>query len=116
MSQFLDQDIFGGKKMGDLFEEIHDNSRKKSKQITALIKELRDLIEDPRDATVVVPLIVQFLEVGVKNDDHLIKIAGILQRAMQTHSASGEDIASFELSAKEMEQIQAEIKSFEDKG
>lgn len=114
MSQFLEQGIFGGKKMGDLFEEIHDNSKKKSKQISALIRELRDLIEDTQDATVIVPLIVQFMEVGVKNDDHLIKIAGILQRAMQIHTSTGGDMGSFELSEAEMSQIQAEIKNFED--
>ena len=69
---------------------------------------------DPQDATVLVPLIVQFLEVGVKNDDHLIKIAGILQRAMQTHASSGGDANSFELSPAELEQLQAEMKNFEE--
>ena len=111
---FLEQDIFGGKKMSDLFEEIHANSKKKSKQISSTIQQLRELMADPQDATVLVPLIVQFLEVGVKNDDHLIKIAGILQRAMQRHASSGGDANSFELSPAELEQLQAEMKNFEE--
>ena len=45
---FLEQDIFGGKKMSDLFEEIHANSKKKSKQISSTIQQLRELMADPQ--------------------------------------------------------------------
>jgi hypothetical protein len=112
MSDFLEKEIFGKKKMADLFEEIYDNSKKKSKQISALITELKILIESTQDASIIVPLIVQYLDVSVKNDDHLIKIAAILQRAMQKNEGSSSD---FNLSEKEIAQIQAEIKSFENK-
>jgi len=112
MSDFLEKEIFGKKKMSDLFQEIYDNSKKKSKQISTLIAELKLLIESTQDASIIVPLIVQYLDVSVKNDDHLIKIAAILQRAMQKNGDSGND---FTLSEKDIAQIQAEIKSFEKK-
>jgi hypothetical protein len=112
MSDFLEKEIFGKKKMSDLFQEIYDNSKKKSKQISTLIAELKLLIESTQDASIIVPLIVQYLDVSVKNDDHLIKIAAILQRAMQKSGDSGSD---FTLSEKDIAQIQAEIKSFEKK-
>ena len=109
MSDFLDKEIFGRKKMADLFEEIYDNSKKKSKQINTLITELKILVETTQDATVIVPLIVQYLDVSVKNDDHLIKIAAILQRAMQkTENGTTE----FKLTEGEIAEIQAQIKSF----
>ena len=36
-------------------------------------------------------LIKEYLEVGVKNDDHLIKLAGIAQRALQSSMDSSEE-------------------------
>ena len=45
MSQ-LDSVIFGNKKFSDILEEIYNNQRKKSDQVTALIKELKPLINE----------------------------------------------------------------------
>jgi len=77
-----DKEIFRGKKFSDLLEDIYTNSKKKEKQITALIKDLQPMIKSVGDATVVVPIIKEYLEVAVKNDEHLIKMAAIVQRAM----------------------------------
>lgn len=76
----LDKEIFSGKTLSDLCKEIYDNSRKKDKQISALIVELKELIEGIDDATLVVPMIKEYLEIGVKNDEHLIKLATVIQR------------------------------------
>jgi hypothetical protein len=76
----LDKKIFGNKTLSDLFEEIYNNSRKKDKQINALVSELKDLIEGLDDATLVVPMIKEYLEIAVKNDKHLIDMAAIVQR------------------------------------
>lgn len=76
----FETEIFKGKSLSDLFSEIYDNSRKKDKQISTLISELKPLIEDVGDATLVVPMIKEYLEIGVKNDEQLVKIATIVQR------------------------------------
>ena len=47
----LDKLIFKNKKFADLLEEIYDNQKKKEKQISTLISELRPLIEDTGDVT-----------------------------------------------------------------
>ena len=90
----FETEIFKGKSLSDLFSEIYDNSRKKDKQISTLISELKPLIEDVGDATLVVPMIKEYLEIGVKNDDQLVKIATIVQRletSMQKGSGSDSD-------------------------
>ena len=74
----LDKLIFKNKKFADLLEEIYDNQKRKEKQISTLISELRPLIEDTGDATLIVPLIKEYLEIGVKNDDQLVKVATII--------------------------------------
>jgi hypothetical protein len=100
----LDTTIFGTKTVSDVLKEIYDNSRSKSKQVNALIGELKPLVENIGDATLVVPMIKEYLEVGVKNDEHRIKMVALVQRL---ESGGGKDTADFfnpEELAKLMEQ------------
>ena len=98
----LNQIIFDDKSFGDLLKEIHGNQKKKSTQIASMIAELRPLITSLGDATVVVPLIKEYMEISVKNDDHLIKMAAIVQR-LSTGGANTGD--GGQLSAEEMDQL-----------
>ena len=100
MSQF-DNIIFKNKKFSDVLEEIYNNQKKKDQQVTALISELKPLISDIGDATLVVPLIKEYMEISVKNDDILIKMAALAQRAMATVSADG----SLTISDEEKDQL-----------
>jgi hypothetical protein len=102
MSQF-DNVIFGKKKFSDVLEEIYNNQQKKDKQVTALINELKPLISDIGDATLVVPLIKEYMEISVKNDDILIKMAALAQRAMATVTSDG----SLTISDEEKNQLLA---------
>ena len=99
----LDQIIFDDKSFSDLLKEIHKNQSKKSKQLASLIAELRPLITNLGDATVVVPLIKEYMEISVKNDDQLIKMAAIVQRLSTGASSTGEGGL---LTEEEMEQLQ----------
>ena len=76
----LDKEIFKGKTLSDLFGEIYDNSKETKGQVKSLISELKPLIENIGDATLIVPMIKEYMEIGVKNDDALIKLATIIQR------------------------------------
>ena len=99
----LNQVIFDDKSFGDLLKEIHGNQKKKSTQIASMIAELRPLITSLGDATVVVPLIKEYMEISVKNDDQLIKMAAIVQR-LSTSSSTGGDGGL--LTEDEMAQLQ----------
>ena len=98
----LSQVIFDDKTFSDLLKEIHTNQKKKGKQIGQLIAELRPLIQNLGDATVVVPLIKEYMEISVKNDDQLIKMAAIVQRLSTGASSNGE---SNLLTTEEMDQL-----------
>ena len=76
----LNQILFDDKSFSDLLKEIHGNQKKKAKQLAQLIAELRPLVQSLGDATVVVPLIKEYMEISVKNDDALLKMAAIVQR------------------------------------
>ena len=58
--------------------------KKKDRQINQLIAQLQPLIRNASDATVIVPLIKEYLDVAVKNDDHLVKLTAIVQRFIST--------------------------------
>ena len=86
----LNQILFDDKSFGDLLKEIHGNQKKKAKQLASLIAELRPLVQSLGDATVVVPLIKEYMEISVKNDYQLIKMAAIVQRLSTSTSQSGD--------------------------
>ena len=98
----LNQVIFDNKTFSDLLKEIHTNQKKKGKQIGQLIAELRPLIQNLGDATVVVPLIKEYMEISVKNDDQLIKMAAIVQRLSTGAAQSGDGGL---LTSEEMDQL-----------
>jgi len=81
-------ELFKGTNFSDLMRDIYHNSKKKSRQIDSLIKNLEPMIKNTGDATVVVPMIKDYLEVSVKNDDALVKLAAVVQRLV---SASNKD-------------------------
>ena len=58
----LNQIIFDDKSFSDLLKEIHGNQKKKATQLASLIAELRPLVQSLGDATVVVPLIKEYME------------------------------------------------------
>ena len=99
----LNQILFDDKSFSDLLKEIHSNQSKKSKQLASLISELRPLITSLGDATVVVPLIKEYMEISVKNDDQLIKMAAIVQRLSTGATSNGDGGL---LTEEEMEQLQ----------
>ena len=99
----LNQILFDDKSFSDLLKEIHGNQKKKAKQLAQLISELRPLVQSLGDATVVVPLIKEYLEISVKNDDALLKMAAIVQR-LSTGTASSGDGGL--LTEEEMAQLQ----------
>ena len=91
MSDFSEIELFKGKNLSDLFEEIYNNSKNKRDQIKELIASLSPLIEGIGDATLLVPLIKDYLDIGVKNDEQLIKLAQIVQRVSSDKKAASAD-------------------------
>jgi hypothetical protein len=101
----LDNIVFKKKKFSDILSEIYDNQKKKESQISGLISELKPLINDIGDATLIVPLIKEYMEIGVRNDEQLIKMATIVQRAL--NNSSGEE--SMGITEEEKNQLMEEL-------
>ena len=111
MSQQFEKTIFGTKKFSDLLEEIYNNQKRREAQVTALISELKPMVSDIGDATLIVPLIKEYMEIGVKNDDALIKMATLVQRALNSTSDDG----GLGISDEEKAQLLEEMEKLQDK-
>lgn len=85
----LDFELYKGKKYSDLVQDIVKNHKNKQSQIKALTEQLVDMVSEPGDAVVVVPLIKGYLDSDIKNDEALVKLAQILQKAGQEEEATG---------------------------
>ena len=81
-------EIFDGKTFGDLLKDIVKNHKTKQSQVKALIGQLTEMVNEPGDAVAIVPLISNYLESDIKNDEALIKIAQITQKAAIPPSVS----------------------------
>ena len=101
----LNSVVFGKKKFSDILSEIYNNQKKKEDQISGLISELKPLVQDIGDATLIVPLIKEYLEIGVRNDEQLIKMATIVQRVI--NNSGNED--SMGITDSEKEELLAEL-------
>ena len=96
-------EIFEGKSFQDLTKDIYDNANQKKRQIEILIKEMNKMITSIDEVILVAPIIKEYLEVGVKNDEHLVKLAGVLQRIIS--KSKGNDEESMLLSEAEKDEL-----------
>lgn len=104
----FNQVIFKDKTFSSLLEDIYKNANRKEKEIKSLIDQLKPMIQEPGDAMMLVPLLKEYMEIAVKNDDALIKMAGIVQRAM---ASTPSDNDGGMLSDKDKELLFQEINS-----
>ena len=99
-----DYEIFKGKSLANLFEDIYKNTERNKTQLEVLMKEVTSFIKDGDTAVQIIPMLKEYLEINVKNDDQLVKMAAIVQRIISAEGkATAED--EFGLSEAEKEQL-----------
>ena len=101
-------EIFEGKSLSDLFEDIYTNTQENKKQLEVLMKEVVGFIKDGDTAVQIIPMLKQYLEINVKNDEQLVKIAAIVQRIIASEAKGGSE-DEFGLSDKEKEQLMSAV-------
>jgi len=106
MSQ--DYELFEGKSLSSLFKDIYDNSKHNKAQLEVLVKEVAGFIKDGDMAVQLIPMIKEYLEINVKNDEQLVKLATVVQRLIAAEAKGGSE-SEFGLSDKEKEQLLTSI-------
>ena len=106
-----DTEIFKGKSFSDIAKDLYGASKKKESQINLLISELKPFVQNIGDATIIVPLIKDYLEVSVKNDDQLAKLLAVVQRLIG-NNAQGE--SDFGITEEEKNELLEELQAIEE--
>lgn len=100
----LDFELYDGKKYSDLVKDVVKNHKTKQSQIKVLMDQLTEMVSEPGDAIMLVPLIKGYLDSDIKNDEALLKLVQIMQKGAQ---ASASDNGSF--SDKDLELLFSDI-------
>ena len=96
-------ELFTGKNLSGLFEDIYENQKNKKHRISELIAEMKKVIRHSGDMAVIGPIIKDLVDTSVRNDESLIKMAAIAQRMIASKDKSEGDTGF--LSDKEKEQL-----------
>jgi phosphoglycerate-specific signal transduction histidine kinase len=117
-----DSEVFRGKTLQQLLEDIYDNTQVKRSRIASLIDRMQEYLKNREDATVFAPIIKDYLDVMIKNDDHLIKIATIVQRVISAdaYQKGGGDLNEIlsdaekeRLLGEAVDELQSEMKALD---
>ena len=106
-----DYKIFEGKTLSDVFKDIYDNSKTNKQQLEVLMKEVVGFIKDGDTAVQIIPMLKEYLEINVKNDEQLVKLATIVQRITAAEKRVSDSGDEFGLSEAEKEQLMNAIES-----
>ena len=106
-----DYEIFEGKTLSDVFKDIYDNSKTNKQQLEVLMKEVVGFIKDGDTAVQIVPMLKEYLEINVKNDEQLVKLATIVQRITAAEGRVSDSGDEFGLSEAEKEQLMNAIET-----
>ena len=106
-----DYEIFEGKTLSDVFKDIYDNSKTNKQQLEVLMKEVVGFIKDGDTAVQIIPMLKEYLEINVKNDEQLVKLATIVQRITAAEKRMSDSGDEFGLSESEKEQLMSAIES-----
>lgn len=112
----MDKDsiLFDNKSFSDLLRDVYTNTKKKESQINGLIDQLKPMIKSMTDASVMVPLVKEYLEVSVKNDDNLVRLTAIIQRLLVTNAKATTE-GELGLTDAERAQLMSEAQEILDK-
>jgi hypothetical protein len=87
-----------------LFQDIYENQNYNRKQLDVLTRNITSMIKDGDTAVQIVPMIKEYLEINVRNDELLVKLASIVQKIISTEN-KGESESEFGLSELEKQEI-----------
>ena len=114
-----DFELFKGKTMSSLFEDIYNNQTQKKAKISELIIELKKMVRHAGDMAVIGPIIKDLIDTSVRNDDQLVKLGNLAQKLIASEKKSeGMDgfLSDFEKQQllKDIEDAQKEIERVDD--
>ena len=85
----FEEKIYGNMTFGKLLKEIHEKTNQKEQLIMDVINQLKDMCNNLQDALLLLEPIKAYMTLSIQTNDQLIKMAAIVQKAID-RSSSGE--------------------------
>lgn len=108
-------EVYPGKNLSDLFRDVCETSVQKRQQLNEFIIQLQGLIKTSTDAMMVVPMIKDYMDIGVRNEDLVIKVASIVQKLASGKAMASDGSGEYLLSESEKAQLLQETTSIMEK-
>ena len=97
MTNFDDVQVFDGMSLSDLFKKIHKNNKDIDKQIGEFIETMKPMAtSNAGSAVMLMPTVKDLIDVNVKNNEQLIKMAAIAQRAATINTNGGTELINMD--------------------
>jgi len=97
MTNFDDVQVFDGMSLSDLFKKIHKNNKDIDKQIGEFIDTMKPMAtSNAGSAVMLMPTVKDLIDVNVKNNEQLIKMAAIAQRAATINTNGGTELINMD--------------------
>ena len=110
MSNKIENDklLFQGKKFSQIMQDIYNRSTERKEKIDAVIETVIEPILSKKETlrSHTSEMIRDFLDIGVKNDENLVKLAQLFQRVIANESkGSAIDESNYGLTSEEKKAI-----------
>lgn len=103
----MEDKIFDNMSFSDLMKDIYTTSKAKEQKISALVDKVSGMMRNISDVEALLPLLKEYMEVGVKNDDIVVKMASIVQRHMSAKMKESGNSEMDGVTKEEIEQLLA---------
>ncbi len=104
-----DFELYKGKTFGQLCKDIVTNSEEKKTQLDIMVTDLREMIKTLNDAVTIVPQLKDYVELGIRNDEQLIKLAAVIQRLIAGKVGADGEGGNALLTDEEKKQLMAAV-------
>lgn len=104
----FDIEIFSGKTFGDLLKEIHQNTEDNRNMIEGLITDFKENSElnSLGDVKFLAETLQPYVKMTIDNNEHIIKMASIVQKAVEKPKATNSSEENLSFSKEELDQLE----------
>ena len=87
----LEKELFEGKTISHIIKEVYDKQKETDTIVKDNIERLSAFINTPGDAIVIIPLLKELLDSGLKNDEMFMKLLNLFKQNQDKVKGSSED-------------------------
>jgi len=106
-------ELFEDKSISDVFKEIHKNAANTRSNAKGMIDQMKKYVNSLESATIIAPLIREYMEIILRSDEQLIKLSDSAIRLIKEGKIASTEGPGF-LSEDEKKQLLGDVDEYEE--